>query len=713
MTAADTVSPTVSIKGPKRLQPGGFWLTIVFSEAVTGFEQSDVTVGNGSVVKFSHEPVGYRVKIRAATSGTVTVDVAANVAADAAGNGNTAASRFSVQSDPERPAVTITGSAAAQTGPFDVHLTFSESVTGFDQSDVAVSNGSVTAFSGTGASYTASITPTVSGTVTVKCGGTRRQRPRRQPQFSGQSLAQQATLNTPLVTEPGASNTAPEITAPGDKTYEQGESITAFGITVTDADGDPVSVTVTGLPSRLSYANGQVQGTLAAGAAPQAYTSTVRADDSVNAAVTATFTITVTAAGTVTTVDTVPPTVSINGPKRLQQAGFWLTVTFSEAVTGFDQSDVRVGNGSVVKFSHEPAGYRVKIRAATSGTVTVDVAANVAADAAGNGNTATSRFSVESDPERPAVTITGPASEQAGPFDVTLTFSESVTGFDQSDVAVSNGSVTAFSGAGASYSATITPAASGTVTVSVAAHVASDRAGNPNIPASHAQQATLNAPPVTEAGASNTVPVITNPGDKTYDLGETIAAFDITVTDADVDDVTVKGLPSDLSYANGQVQGTVAADLAPGDHTVTIAADDGGDVVATETFTITVTAGQARSTVKDATQGRPTVTIADASAAEGDSLAFTVKLSWAVPGGLTVTPSFTDVTATKGTDYTENAAALTFVGISGETKRFTVLTTDDSDEETSETFTVGLAVSGTPVKVGASDTATGNDHRRR
>ena len=78
-----------------------------------------------------------------------------------------------------------------------------------------------------------------------------------------------------------------------------------------------------------------------------------------------------------------------------------------------------------------------------------------------------------------------------------------------------------------------------------------------------------------------------------------------------------------------------------------------------------------------------------------------------MPGGLTVTPSFTDVTATKGTDYTENAAALTFNGISGETKRFTVLTTDDSDEETTETFTVGLAVSGTPVKVAASDTATG------
>ena len=84
------------------------------------------------------------------------------------------------------------------------------------------------------------------------------------------------------------------ITELGDKTYQQGETITAFGITVTDADQDTVTVTVTGLPSGLSYANGQVSGTVAADAAAQAYTATISADDGVNAAVTETFTVTVT-----------------------------------------------------------------------------------------------------------------------------------------------------------------------------------------------------------------------------------------------------------------------------------------------------------------------------------------------------------------------------------------------------------------------------------
>ena len=93
--------------------------------------------------------------------------------------------------------------------------------------------------------------------------------------------------------------------------------------------------------------------------------------------------------------------------------------------------------------------------------------------------------------------------------------------------------------------------------------------------------------------------------------------------------------------------------------------------------------------------------------ARGDSISFTVTLSKAVSGGLKVTPSFTDVTATEGTDYTENTTALTFTGTAGETKSFTVATTEDVVAEAAETFTVGLAVSGTTATVTATDTATG------
>ena len=772
VTAVDSVPPTVSIKGPRGRQPAAFWLTIVFSEPVTGFEQSDVTVGNGTVLKFSPESAGYRVKIRAASSGTVTVDVNADVADDEAGNGNRAANRFSVESDRDRPQLAITGPAAVQTGPFDVALTFSEPVTGFEQSEVSVSNGTLTAFSGTDATYAATIMPAASGTVTIDVAAGVARDAAGNPNYPA-GHAQQATLNSPpvptvpadktygqgdtitafgitasdadgdtvtvtvtglpsglsytsgqvqgkvaaeataqdyvvtisaddgvnaavtatftiTVSEAQASNTPPVIAPPNNKTYEQGEAITAFGITVSDADGDPVSVTLTGLPSGLSYTSDQVQGTVAPDAAAQHYTVTIVADDGVNTAVAATFDIVVTA------VDSVPPTVSIKGPRGRQPAAFWLTIVFSELVTGFEESDVTVGNGTVLKFSPESAGYRVKIRAASSGTVTVDVNADVADDEAGNGNRAANRFSVESDRDRPQLAITGPAAVQTGPFDVALTFSEPVTGFEQSEVSVSNGTLTAFSGTDATYAATIMPAASGTVTIDVAAGVARDAAGNPNYPAGHAQQATLNSPPVP-----------TVPADKTYEQGDTITAFGITASDADGDTVmvTVTGLPSGLSYTSGQVQGTVAAEATAQDYVVTISADDGVNAAVTATFTITVGARTSRNTEnRDST---PQVTIADASADEGDAMAFTVTLDKAVSGGLTVTPSFTDGTAIEGTDYTENTADIIFSGKAGETQTFTVATTENAVVEGDKSFTVSLTVSGTTEPVTASDTATG------
>ena len=104
------------------------------------------------------------------------------------------------------------------------------------------------------------------------------------------------------------------------------------------------------------------------------------------------------------------------------------------------------------------------------------------------------------------------------------------------------------------------------------------------------------------------------------------------------------------------------------------------------------------------------VTIDDAQAEEGDAMTFTVTLDNAVQDGFTVTPGFTDVTATEGTDYDENTAALSFSGTAGETQTFTVSTTEDDVFEGDETFTVGLSVSGTSLSVTATDTGTGTIH---
>ena len=111
--------------------------------------------------------------------------------------------------------------------------------------------------------------------------------------------------------------------------------------------------------------------------------------------------------------------------------------------------------------------------------------ASVGTDAAGNANAAATDFTYTYDSASPSTTITSSADDptNGATIEVTITFGQSVTGLVVSEVVVSGGSV-ALSGSGATYTATITPTADGTITVNVAAGVASDAAGNGNTIAS-------------------------------------------------------------------------------------------------------------------------------------------------------------------------------------------------------------------------------------
>ena len=129
--------------------------------------------------------------------------------------------------------------------------------------------------------------------------------------------------------------------------------------------------------------------------------------------------------------------------------------------------------------------------------------------------------------------------------------------------------------------------------------------------------------------------------------------------------------------------------------------------------TATVTASDTATGTITNDDGSAAVTIADASADEGETITFTVTLDKAVAGGLKVTPSFTDVTATKGTDYTENTAALTFAGTANETQ------TLHGDDDRGHDQGAPRDLHGQPggvgdLGVGDGDRhGDGDDHRRR
>ena len=74
------------------------------------------------------------------------------------------------------------------------------------------------------------------------------------------------------------------------------------------------------------------------------------------------------------------------------------------------------------------------------------------------------------------VALTGPTGPVNGPFDVTIAFTEEVTGFEAEEVTVEGGTV-ALTGSGAVYTATVTPDGAAAVTVGVAAGVVADDSG--------------------------------------------------------------------------------------------------------------------------------------------------------------------------------------------------------------------------------------------
>ena len=103
---------------------------------------------------------------------------------------------------------------------------------------------------------------------------------------------------------------------------------------------------------------------------------------------------------------------------------------------------------------------------------------------------------VAADTTSPTVTISSDATAPVnGPFPITIVFSEPVTGFELDDLVVGNGSASNVQGNDASYTATITPAASGTVTVDITAGAAQDSAGNPS-EAAHQLSITAEVMPV-------------------------------------------------------------------------------------------------------------------------------------------------------------------------------------------------------------------------
>ncbi len=450
-----------------------FIATFTFSEDVSGFDIGDITLGNATASDFMSTTASeYTALITPTVDGTVTIDIAENVAEDAATNGNEAATQFTIEYDGTNPTVTITSMAADPTNvPFTATVTFSEDVTGFDMGDIMLGNATASDFMSISASvYTALITPTVDGTVTIDIAADVAE----DAATNGNEAATQFTIEydatnpTVVITTDASDPTNAAFTA----TITFSEDVTGFelgDITLGNATASDFMMTTASVYTALitPTIDGMVTIDIAANVAEDAATNPN------DAAMQFTIEYDATNPTVVITTDAVDPT----------NIAFTATITFSEDVTGFEIGDITLGNATASDFTMTSASvYTALVTPTADGMVTVDIAAGIAIDAATNPNDAASTYSVLYDATNPTVSITTTASDPVNvPFVIDIVFSEDVTGFDITDLAVTNGTPSDFMATSASvYSALITPTASDDVIIDIAMGAAQDAATNPN-----------------------------------------------------------------------------------------------------------------------------------------------------------------------------------------------------------------------------------------
>ncbi|MDB4279556.1 Ig-like domain-containing protein, partial [Paraglaciecola sp.] len=386
----------------------------------------------------------------------------------------------------EQLSVLLTTSEVSPTSvtPFSVSIFFSRDVVNFSASDLLVTNGAATNLQGSGQSYTADITPTADGSVTIDLpansvddavDGTI-----KNPAASQLSLSYVATAT---VVTPSINISAPSITSTtsGPVSY-----------TVTYSDVDQVNLTSAAIT--LNAVGTTATATVTGGdtTTPTVTFSDITGDGtlsfSINAGSARNSTKVAPAAGPSNTflVDNTAPTLTITDVVAHSiNSSFEATFTFSEDVTGFDVTDIVPTNAVLSNFNANSALlYTVTVTPSNDGSVTLNVPSGSVVDRVSLGNIAASQYQIEYDTTRPTVAIEGVTGPIASAFTATIRFSEDVSNFVIGDISAPSATLSNFTAVTASvYTVLVSPIAQGAVTLNIGTNSAIDAASNSNVAA--------------------------------------------------------------------------------------------------------------------------------------------------------------------------------------------------------------------------------------
>jgi hypothetical protein len=410
-------------------------VTVQFSENVSGFSVTVLVAGNATVGNFNVvDGDTYTFDLTPSGQGSVTVDIAAGVAIDAVGNGNTVAAQFSRAFDSDAPTAVMTSAASdpTNTSPITVTVQFSENVTGFTAGDITTSNGTLGNFNAAdGDTYTFDLTASSQGQVKADIAAGAAEDSSGNGNLTAMQFSRTFDSVGPTVTMTSAASN-PANASPISVTAQFSENVTGFNIddiaagnaTVGNFNAvDGATYTFELTPSSQGLVTAEIAAEIAtdeAGNSNEAASQFSRIFDGDVPKVTMSS-----AASNPTNTSTIP-----------------VTVQFSENVTGFDAGDITTSNATVDSFGvMDGDTYTFDLIPTGEGLVTADIAANTAQDGSGNLNSAASQFSRTFDTLAPTVTINQAATQidptSATPINFTVTFSEPVTGFSASDVTLS------------------------------------------------------------------------------------------------------------------------------------------------------------------------------------------------------------------------------------------------------------------------------------
>lgn len=646
----DNSSPTVALQGVPANINGSFTATVQFSEPVTGFVIGDITSSNATLSAFSAvDGDTYTVLVTPSAEGSFSLDVNAGAALDAAGNANTAATQVVGSLDATAPLVVIQNVPASTNTSFVATLQFSEPVSGFVVGDVIAGNATLSGFTSVDAdTYTVLVTPTADGAITLDVGAA----VATDAAGNGNAAAVQAagtydaTAPTVLIQNiPATTNAA--LTA----TIQFSEAVSGF--TLGDLSASNATL------SAFSAVDGDTYTVLVTPTADGSFTLDVAAAVATDAAGNGNLAATQ-ASGSF---DSTAPTVAIQNVPANANAAFTATLQFSEAVSGFTIGDITAGNATLSAFSAVDGDtYTVLVTPGVDGSFTLDVAAAVATDVAGNGNLVATQASGSYDGTAPTVVIQNVPSDSNAVFTATIQFSEAVSGFVVGDIAVSNASLSAFTAIdGDTYTVQVTPTAEGSFTLDVGSSVATDGAGNGNTAAAQAVgNYDVSAPTVVIQG----VPSDTNvPFTATIQFSEAVTGFvagDITAGNASL---------SAFTAVDGDTYTVLVTPTAEGAFTLDVVAAVAQDVAGNPSAAASQATGNYDASA-------PTVTILNVPADTNTAFTATIQFSESVTGFAV------------GDIAVGNASLSGFAAIDGDT--YTVLVTPSADG--AYTLDVGAAV---------------------